>query len=84
MRRFWTNADNAAAGLPTTGEWNAGKLWTTDLTLGWNLGHGFDAKVAAFNLFNERARRVPQISLHDIARRNVVNWRMARLQHTIA
>lgn len=62
VRRFWTNADNAAAGLPTTGEWNAGKLWTTDLTLGWNLGHGFDAKVAAFNLFNERARRVPQTS----------------------
>jgi iron complex outermembrane receptor protein len=62
VRRFWTNADNAAAGLPTTGEWNAGKLWTTDLTLGWNLGHGFDAKVSAFNLFNERARRVPDIS----------------------
>jgi iron complex outermembrane receptor protein len=62
VRRFWTNADNAAVGLPTTGEWNAGKLWTTDLTLGWNLGHGFDAKVAGFNLLNQRARRVPDIS----------------------
>ncbi|MGV7209164.1 TonB-dependent receptor plug domain-containing protein [Oxalobacteraceae bacterium A2-2] len=62
VRRFWTNADNAALGLPTTGEWNAGKLWTTDLTLGWNLGHGLEARLAAFNLFNERARRVPEIS----------------------
>lgn len=62
VRRFWTNADNAALGLPTTGEWNAGKLFTTDLTLGWTLGHGFDAKFAAYNLFNERARRVPDIS----------------------
>lgn len=62
VRRFWTNADNGAQGLPTSGEWNAGKLWTTDLTLGWNLGHGLDARFAAVNVFNQRARRVPDIS----------------------
>ncbi|MYM37964.1 TonB-dependent receptor plug domain-containing protein [Duganella qianjiadongensis] len=68
VRRFWTNADNAALGLPTTGEWNAGKLWTTDLTLGWNLGHGFDAKFAVVNAFNQRARRVPDISRTNAAK----------------
>lgn len=62
VRRFWTNADNAVLGLATTGEWNAGNLWTTDLTLGWNLGHGFDAKLSASNLLNQRARRVPELS----------------------
>ncbi|MFT4257349.1 MAG: TonB-dependent receptor [Pseudoxanthomonas sp.] len=53
LRRFYT-----VSGV--SGEYNAGNLYTTDLSLGWDFHNGLELTVAANNVFDMYPRRTPE------------------------
>lgn len=53
LRRFYTVSG-------TSGEYNAGNLYTTDLSLGWSFRNGVELAVTANNVFDKYPRNTPE------------------------